>query len=223
MFARVAGSLMAAIVLFLHAPVAHGQTKEQVKEKIAGNTCNCLDKKIAARPSAAKALGKEEANQMLMQCMMGAAGKELMGLQTAYGANAFGNKDTMRQMGMEVGGMLAQTCPSFMTLSVAIANDANAASAANPAAATTTTTGQTLGQLGRLKAGTYGLLEIQTSKTGREEFAWLHRFSQADELLPQLAKLQGRQVRVSWQAVELFQPTTQDYRKLREITGIELL
>ena len=217
MFARVAGSLMAAIVLVLHAPVAHGQTKEQVKEKIAGNTCDCLDKNIAARPAASKALGKDEANQLLMQCMMGAAGKEVVGLQTAYGANAFGNKDTMRQLGMEVGGMLAQTCPSFLTLSVALANESNPESAA-----TTTTTGQTLGQLGKLKAGTYGVLEIQTSKTAREEFAWLHRFAQADELLPQLAKLQGRQVRVSWQEVELFQPATQDYRKLREITGIEL-
>ena len=221
MFARVTGSLMAAIVLFFYAPVAQAQNKEQVKEKIAGSTCNCLDKKIAARSKTTKALGKDEANQMLMQCMMGAAGKEVVGLQTAYGANAFGDKDTMRQMGMEVGGMLAQTCPSFMTLSVAIANDANAVSAANPAAATTT--GQTLGQLGKLKAGPFGLVEIQTSKNAWEEFAWLHRFAGADELLPQLAKLQGRQVRVSWQEVEVFQPTTQDYRKLREITGIELL
>ena len=219
MFARVTSGLLAGVALLFWVPAAQAQTKEQVKGKIAGSTCDCLDKKITARPGTAKVLGKEEANQMLMQCMMGAAGKELVGLQTAYGANAFGNKDTMRQMGMEVGGMLAQTCPSFMTLSVAIANDANAA---NPAAAASTT-GQTLGQLGQLNAGTSGLLGIQTSKTAREEFAWLHRFAGADELLPQLAKLQGRQVRVSWQEVEVFQLATQDYRKLREITGIELL
>lgn len=107
-----------------------------------------------------------------------------------------------------------------MTLSMAIASEANTASAAAPAAATT---GQTLGQLGQLKAGTYGLLEVQTSKTAREEFTWLHRFAGAEELLPQLAKLQGRQVRVSWQEVEVFQPATKEYRRLREITGIELL
>lgn len=222
MLTRVAGSLVAATVLFLHAPVAQGQTKEQVKEKITSSACDCLDKKMAARPGTAKALGKDEANQLLLQCMMGAAGKEVVGLQTAYGTNAFGNKDIMRQMGREVGGMLLQTCPSFMTLSVALAAESSAASATNSVAATTTT-GQTLGQLGQLKAGTYGLLEVQTSKTAREEFTWLHRFAGAEELLPQLAKLQGRQVRVSWQEVEVFQPATQDYRKLREITGIELL
>jgi hypothetical protein len=156
---------------------------------------------------------------MLMQCMMAAAGKEVKSLQAAYGPTAFSNKDAMRQMGMEVGGQLAQTCPSFATLSLAIATDA----APDASAATTSTTGQTLGQLGKLNNGAYGLLEIQTGKTAKEEFAWLHRFAQADELLPQLAKLQGRQVRVSWQEVDVFQPATQDYRKLREITGIELL
>lgn len=219
MLTRVAGSLVAAVVLFLHTATAQAQTKEQVKEKITANSCDCLTKKMAARPGGDKGLSKTEANQMLMQCMMAAAGKEVKGLQATYGTTAFSNKDTMQQMGMEVGGQLAQTCPAFTTLSVAIASDATPAASAG----TTYTTGQTLGQLGKLGTGTYGLLEVQTSKTAKEEFAWLHRFAQADELLPQLAKLQGRQVRVSWQEVEVFQPATQDYRKLREITGIELL
>ena len=221
MFTRVAGGLLAAVVLFFNAFVAQGQTKEQVKEKIAASSCDCLNKKIAARPAGSAELGKAEANQMLMQCMMAAAGKEVKGLQAAYGPTAFSNKDAMRQMGTEVGGQLAQTCPSFMTLSMALAQADEPA--ASPAATNSTTTGQTLGQLGKLGTGTYGLLEIQTSKTAKEEFAWLHRFAQADELLPQLAKLQGRQVRVSWQEVDVFQPATKDYRKLREITGIDLL
>ena len=222
MFARTTSksSLLAAVALFFCVSATQAQTKEQVKEKIAGSTCDCLEKKIAARPSTDKGLGKTEANQLLMQCMMAAAGKELTGLQAAYGSAAFSNKEAMRQMGMEVGGQLAQTCPSFTTLSVAMASGTEPAGGAAP---TASTTGQTLGQLGQLKAGTYGLLEIQTSKTAREEFAWLRRFAQADELLPQLAKLQGRQVRVSWQEVEVFQPATQGYRKLREITGIEVL
>ena len=219
MFIRVAGSLMATVVLLLHAAAAQAQTKDQVKEKIAASSCDCLDKKMAARPGGGKGLGKTEANQMLMQCMMAAAGKEVKGLQAAYGPTAFTNKDAMRQMGMEVGGQLAQTCPSFTTLSVAIASEAEP----DASAATTSTTGQTVGQLGKLSTGTYGLLEIQTSKTVREDFAWLRRFAQADELLPQLAKLQGRQVRVSWQEVDVFQPATQDYHKLREIISIELL
>ena len=221
MFARTTSSLLAGVALFFWVSAAQAQTKEQVNEKIAGSTCDCLEKKIAARPGTSQGLGKTEANQMLMQCMMAAAGKEVNSLQAAYGTAAFSDKETMRQMGMEVGGQLAQTCPSFMTLSVAIASGTEPAGGAAPAPSTTT--GQTLGQFGQLKAGTYGLLEIRTSKTAREEFAWLHRFAQADELLPQLAKLQGRQVRVSWQEVEVFQPTTQGYRKLREIVGIELL
>jgi hypothetical protein len=217
MFVRIAGSLMAA-VLVLHGAPVKAQTKDQVKDKITAGSCDCLNKKIAARPSG-KDLNKTEANQMLMQCMMAAAGKEVKGLQAAYGPTAFGNNEIMRQVGMEVGGQLAQSCPSFMTLSLAIAGEKESAATTS----TATTTGQTQGQLGQLSTSGYGLLEIQTSKTAKEEFAWLHRFAQADELLPQLAKLQGRQVRVSWQEVEVFQPGTQDYRRLREITGIELL
>ena len=195
--------------------LGHAQAREAVKTTLAASTCECIDKKIAAR-NPSPALSKEESNQILAQCMMGAVGKDITTIQKAYGVDAFSNNATMRQIGQEVAGIMMQSCPSFMTLSMAMIDKA-------VPSGSSTTTGQTLGQLGKLQGTGLGLLEIQVGKSEKAEFVWLHRFAQSDDLLIQLDKLQGRQVRVLWQEVEVLQPGTKQYRKLREITGLELL
>lgn len=191
-----------------------GKDKDKVKQLLATSTCACVEQKQAARTAP---LTKEGANQMLTQCMMAAAGKDLKAIQAAYGTNAFNDVEVMRQLGREVGGLLLQHCQSFTVISLAMAGkDGSASSGA-------ATTGQTVGTLGKLRGTAFGLLDVQVSKTENATFAWLHRFEQAADLLAQLPQLQGRKVRVSWQEVELLQPDTQQYQKLREITGIELL
>ncbi len=209
-----------ALVLFsLLAPsisLAQTSSKEKIKQQVAAGTCECLDKKLAAHASTLP-LSPEEAQQALTQCMMGAAGKNLAGIQAAYGSNAFSNSETMRQMGREVAGVMMQNCPNFTTVSLAMTNSSPAAGTA------AATTGQTTGQLGALRGTGIGMLELQISPTENAEFAWLHRFAAGGELLPELSRLQGKQVRVSWQEVELLEPDTKQYRRVREITGLNVL
>ncbi|RZK14774.1 MAG: hypothetical protein EOO56_24230 [Hymenobacter sp.] len=209
---RISGLL--GLALLLAPGISLAQTKEKLQQQIATGTCECIDKKLAARPTGTP-LAKEEANQVLVQCMMAASGKNLTAIQSIYGTEAFTDKEVMRQLGREVAGVMMQSCANFTTLSLAIANKETPSTAA--------TTGQTTGQLGLLRGTEAGTLELQVSKTEKATFVWLHRFAGAEELLPQLSQLQGRQVRVSWQEVELFQPSTRQYQRLREITGISLL
>ena len=201
-------------MLLLAPGIGRAQTKEKLQQQIAAGTCECIDKKLAGRPTGTP-LAKEEANQVLVQCMMAASGKNLTGIQTVYGTESFSDKEVMRQLGRDVAGVMMQSCTNFTTLSLAIVGKEVPSTAA--------TTGQTVGQLGPLRGTEAGTLELQVSKTEKASFAWLHRFAGADELLPQLNQLQGRQVRVSWQEVEMFQPSTKQYQRVHEITGISLL
>ncbi|MBH8559936.1 hypothetical protein [Hymenobacter negativus] len=205
------------VLLSLSATVGFAQTltKESLNEKLAAATCDCLQQKAAAQGQ--KNLSKETARSIVIQCSGISVGKELKNVQQVYGANALANKALMNQMGQEMGVVLVQTCPTFMTYSMAMVGEGNATPA------TATTTGQTTGQWRALTGTGVAILNITVDKTQNAEFVWSHHFPQDDELLGQLEKLNGRSVRVSWQEVEVLQPDTKQYRKLREVTGVELL
>jgi hypothetical protein len=209
--------LLAASLLISSAQLAVAQTKEVVKEQLATEVCACLTKKSAvAKP---ETLSKDQIKQVFIACFGGAAAKHMKGIQQAYGQTAFSNSALMRTLGEEVGALLLQNCPESMGYFMAIADKDDAS---KPAAATS---GQTVGTLGALRQSGSGLamLTVQTSKTEAVSFAWVRQFDKAEELLRKLPELQGKQVRVAWEEVEVLQPDTRQYQKVREITGIEVL
>ena len=209
--------LLAASLLISSAQLAVAQTKEVVKEQLATEVCACLTKKSAvAKP---ETLSKDQIKQVFIACFGGAAAKHTKGIQQAYGQTAFSNSALMRTLGEEVGALLLQNCPESMGYFMAIADKDDAS---KPAAATS---GQTVGALGALRQSGSGLamLTVQASKTEAVSFAWVRQFDKAEELLRKLPELQGKQVRVAWEEVEVLQPDTRQYQKVREITGIEVL
>jgi len=209
-------TLLVASLLVAGIQLAAAQTKETVKEQLATEVCACLTKKSAvAKP---ETLGKDQIKQVFIACFSGAAAKHMKGIQQAYGQTAFSNSALMRTLGEEVGAQLVQNCPESMGYFMAIANKEDSS---KPAAATS---GQTVGTLGALRQAGAGLamLTVQASKTEAVSFAWVRQFDNAEELLRKLPELQGKQVRVAWEEVELLQPDTRQYQKVREITGIEV-
>jgi len=188
---------------------AMAQTKEEVKSKISSNVCDCLQKKEAENPF--DMMSKEQATATANPCFASGVAKELAGIQTAYGTNSFSNADLMRQIGREVAGEMMQSCPTFLRVSMAMAK---------PSSSTAATTGQTVGRLGKLHGTGLALLDIEISKTEQAQFAWLQRPTEGNALLGQLAQLKGKLVRVSWQEIDVLDPTTATYKKLRQLTGI---
>lgn len=191
---------------------AHAQTKEQVKTKIASNICDCLEKKAAEKPF--DTLSKAEATAIGMPCFTQAAGKEVAGIQHAYGSKAFGNPEQMRQIGREAAIIGLQNCPLFVQLSTAMAKEPGSDGANG-------TTGQTTGRLGDLHGTGIAMLDIDLSATEQTQFAWLQHLQSGDDLLAQLPKLKGQLVRVSWQEVDVLDPSTNSYHKVRRLTGLE--
>jgi hypothetical protein len=82
-------------------------------------------------------------------------------------------------------------------------------------------TGQTTGRLGDLHGTGIALLDIDLSDSEQTQFAWLQHLQSGDDLLAQLPKLKGQLVRVSWQEVEVLDPSTNSYHKVRRLTSIE--
>lgn len=216
-FLPLSGALLLAPALG-HAQTAAATTsaKAALTDKLAAATCDCLQQKQPAPGQ--PGLSKEAAKNIVIQCSAASVGQNLKAVQAVYGAASFGDKQLMNQLGREMGAQMLQTCPTFITYSLAMVGQGETSSA-SPAA----TTGQTTGQLGALHGTDAALLDLVVGKTEKAEFAWGHHFPQDAELLGQLEQLKGRAVRVSWQEMEVLQPGTRQYRKQREITALELL
>jgi hypothetical protein len=205
-------TILTGIFLVSASWQAHAQTKEQVKTKIASNICDCLEKKAAEKPF--DKLSKEEASAVGLPCFTQAAAKEVAGIEHAYGSKAFSNTEQMKQIGREAAIIGVQNCPLFMQLSLAMAKEPGGYGA-------TGITGQTTGRLGDLHGTGIALLDIDLNDKEQTQFAWLQHLQGGDDLLAQLPKLKGQLVRVSWQEVEVLDPTTNSYHKLRRLTSIE--
>ena len=54
-------------------------------------------------------------------------------------------------------------------------------------------------------------------------FLWLEKFPDSEEYLGRIEDLKGRRVRIIWREIQLYQVRTQNYRKSKEIRGLELL
>ncbi|MBC6988995.1 hypothetical protein [Hymenobacter sp. BT491] len=157
---------------------------------------------------------KDQYTKLLVQCFTPILGKEIKELQRLYGDNVLSDANQMRQIGTEVGAVMAEDCPAYLTLAGMLSSSPSSAAA---------TTGQTVGQLGSLRGTSLAMLQLTVNRAEKADFVWLSKFQGAEELLPKLAALQGKQARISWQEIEVYQPEKKQYTKLREITGIELL
>jgi len=197
--------------LALLAWPAKAQTKEEVKQKLASNICDCFTKKVADKQISN--MSKAQATELVKSCFIEGASKELPAIQHAYGTNAFEKEELMKQIGREVGVLMVQSCPAFVKVSIAVASEKTESPAA--------TTGQTVGRLGALHGTGLALLDLEVSKTEQAQFAWLQRLPAGDDLLPKLTQLKGQRVRVSWQEVDVLDPATATYRKVRQVVGIE--
>jgi hypothetical protein len=211
LFMRLTTFLL-GICLSTAAGQALAQTKEQVKAKIASNICDCLEKKAAEKPF--DKLTKEEATAVGLPCFTQAAAKEVTGIEHAYGSKALTDNELMRQIGRDAALVGVQNCPLFMQLSLAMAKEPGGYGA-------TGVTGQVTGRLGDLHGTGIALLDIDLNDKEQTQFAWLQHLQSGDELLAQLPKLKGQRVRVSWQEVEVLDPSTNSYHKVRRLTSIE--
>ncbi|MDO7850065.1 hypothetical protein [Hymenobacter convexus] len=193
---------------------ASAAAKKALTDKLAGVICDCLQAKTPAEGQ--KPLTKESAQSIIVQCFAVSAGKDMKSIQQVYGPNAINDKQVMNNVGREVGNQMLQSCPTFITYSMVMAGNSDAAS-------TAATTGQTTGEWNGLSGTSVASLDLLVGKTDKASFVWSRHFPKDDELLSQLDKLKGRQVRVSWEEVDVFQAETKQYHKQRQITGIELL
>lgn len=179
---------------------------------MAASACSSLEKKI--KEQNLTSVTKEQYSSILGQCIIPYLGKEIKELQRLYGAESLTDSQQMRQIGIEVGGIMAQACPAYLSLAAMISTSP---------VSMATTTGQTVGQLGTLRGTSIAMLQLAVNETEKAEFLWLSKFKGAEELLPKLTTLQGQKARINWQEIEIYQPEKKQYTKLREIIGIDLL
>jgi hypothetical protein len=198
------------LLFVLLSPRANAQ---QVVEKIATETCTCIEQ---------SSLNESPTNLELLTstCVQQAMLEHIGDITEAYRAD-LSNPETSREIGesigKEVGAWLSTQCSAYRMLQ----------SRPTPTRARTETLSHTLhategsitGQRGEEMA-----FIIVVDEYGDElSFLWLEKFPDSEEYLGRVEDLKGRRVRIIWREIQLYQVRTQNYRKSKEIRGLELL
>ena len=200
-------SLLLAIAL---SPAVHGQ---QVVEQIAEETCACIQ---------ASGLEEKNANLELLTstCVQQAMLDHIGDITEAYRVD-LSNPETSREIGetigKEVGIWLATNCRIYRRLYMQRV-------AAPPQSETLThPLHSTEGSITGLRGEELAFVILVDEYGDELSFLWLEKFPDSEEYLGRIEDLKGKRVRITWREIQLYQVRTQNYRKTKEIRGLELL
>jgi hypothetical protein len=206
-------NLFCLYFLFLFIVFSARAQAQQVVEIIAAETCTCIEQ---------SSLDEKDANLELLTstCVQQAMLEHIGDITEAYRADLSNpeiSKEIGESIGKEVGSWLNTQCNAYRTLK-------GRPSPTRPQMETVShalqsTEGSITGQRGEEMA-----FLIVVDEYGDElSFLWLEKFPDSEQYLGRVEDLKGRRVRIIWREIQLYQVRTQNYRKSKEIRGIELL
>ncbi|WP_338763778.1 hypothetical protein WAF17_20405 [Bernardetia sp. ABR2-2B] len=203
---------MKKILLFLLLSVmsfstfAQNDDKQAIKEKIAEQTCECIENSdIDLEDKAA------------IEAQFGAC------ILQAIGANEdavvkldldFSSEETMHSFGREIGLLVAGKCPSiFIGLAKQKLEDKNKKES---------TISTISGAIEKVEEGEFVVIIVKDDNGRSHKLYWLDFFENADQLKDNYKSLKGKKLEVSYKEQEYYHPKLQDYSTIKVMTKIEL-
>lgn len=191
------------IALFLITITVNAQTKEELFESFANETCECiLEEKLDS-------MTKDEVKRALGLCMLDGYEKEKEKFLN-YGVK-FDSYESGIKLGKLVGVEMALICPEVFKVFI---DDKDAAEEEEPIKFFTGTIKSISGD-----DFNYVYLEDENNKT--HKFLWLRNFEGSSRLMEN-SKLKSKVI-IYFENIECFIPKMNDYYSLKEITKIEFL
>lgn len=186
---------------------------QPVVEQIATETCTCIEKSSQEEKNANLEL-------LTSACVQQAMLEHISDITAAYRVdlnNPEASREIGETIGKEVGEWLAMNCTAYQVL------QARPASRQPQTETLTHTLRTTDGSITDLRGEDLAYV-IMVDEYGDElSFLWLEKFPNSEEYLGRIEDLKGRRVRIIWREIQLYQVRTQNYRKSKEIRGIELI
>lgn len=203
---HIFSSLLAFLVTF-------SLSAQQVVEQISAETCACIEK--ASAEESIKSL-ELLTNSCVQQAML----ENITGITETYRADLSdpeASREVGQSIGKEVGNWLAENCVSYRALQTqSTQSKPKVEMLSFPLKSTE-------GSITELRGEELGFVILVDEYGDELSFLWLEKFTGSDEFLGRIEDLKGRRVKIIWREIQLYQVRTQNYRKSKEIRGIELL
>lgn len=199
-----------ALVLFTSLNMAFAQkidSKDALLEKIAQETCECVNKKDLTASNLASS--KLELEYGL--CVMESYGKHKK-LADKYLDISFDDDESLENLGVEVALKMMTYCSDFM---MKLAGD-YAADEFEEAKEDKVSAGSII----NIEKSQFNIVELKDTDNRIQKLLWLEYF-EGEHLLKDLGKLKNKKVRVTYVEKEMYDPRIGDYRNFKIIKKIK--
>ena len=193
-------------LLFTVGTSVFGFAQKTTDDKVTTTICECLSKLDPAKQTVT-----DLSSAMQLCAATGFSThvtdlkKEGVDLTNEAQAQTYATKITQK---------LAASCPVFMTLSMALANDMKSANAA-PKSQTTTGT--------FVRVEKEGLAKLIFKETNGKEasFIWLTNFPNSEQFMSKAPAPVGKTFKITWTEIEMYVPKADGYYTVKQILAVE--
>ena len=166
---------------------------QDVYEKLAKETCDCITKKALSKSS------KKEIEMQLGLCMIASADANSLSYEVT-------NKESMTELGKKVGIKMAGICPVVFTYLTEASEEKKH---------------QVIdGKIKSVVEGEFNYLIVKDDSGREQTLLWLRYFKGSEELQENWDKVKGKKVKVSFENIECFSPKSKAYINQKEIVEL---
>lgn len=204
---------MMCMTMFVHAqdPV---DTKDMVLEDVTSDVCKCISAKVD------EGISQKDIEVQLGLCLINSYGTYKDRIDKFMNVT-FDDPTSMEKFGQEIGMKMITTCPdTFM----AFAKDMIEEEVGNYNASEETAPVFTVvsGEAVKLVKDQFNVFSFKGTNKRMYKFLWLEYF-EGQELLSDMKDLKNKQLEVSFENKEMYDPKLKDYRTYKVLRKIEVV
>lgn len=190
-------------------------TKEQLLEDVTKDTCECISGKNI------EGLTPKELEMQLGLCLINSFGKFKSRIDKHMNVS-LDNPDSLEKFGQEVGLKMLTVCPdTFMSFAQDMIeeelNDDSYTIKEVPSNLKVVS-----GNVVELKKDQFNILSFKGTNKRMYKLLWMEYF-EGQELLSEFKKLKNKEIKVSFENKEMYDPKLKDYRTYKVLRKIEVV
>ncbi|AXG71465.1 hypothetical protein KORDIASMS9_03722 [Kordia sp. SMS9] len=189
-------------------------TKDKVLEDVTNDVCACISEKVD------EGISQKDIEVQLGLCLINSYGKFKARIDK-YMNVSFDDATSMEKFGQEIGMKMITVCPdTFMSF----AKDIIEEEVENYNASDETTPVFTVvsGEAVKLVNDQFNVLSFKGTNKRMYKFLWLEYF-EGQELLSDMKDLKKKQLEISFESIEMYDPKLKDYRTYKVLRKIEVV
>ncbi|MBB5395930.1 hypothetical protein [Mucilaginibacter sp. AK015] len=199
------------IALLICAAFCKAQaTPGPAEVKMTNALCDCITKLDKS-----KLKGAKEANAAFMDCFGEQA--DLIPDVAAERKVEISDGEAMKKIGKDIAeNLMRLKCDGFMQLAVKMAGK-------DEDSETETVTQATTGTFKRIDTKGFNYFVLTDAAGSERSFIWLKQFPGSEQFMGPTVKFAGKNLKVTWQEMEVYLPPAKGYYKVKEIVSVDIL